>query len=230
MFYTYYWDVFCLIKVNKSKSGNVISGEIVVPRSQDVSPRSAETPKGPENVRIAQLEQNIKFLQEQHHLMLTGLHNEIESLKNRNRGVCVCLLNSFRCFNKNYFLSRTPVPVGVCEGFLAKFWILIFSWRWYKAQSMWLFIYIFQKYNLNLSQIFFSLKNLYKYTYLNILQIYSSPKPFNITPLQVEILEKEMADLKLQLQETESRNLYLSAIVDEQKKYVLYFLWSQYLR
>lgn len=144
--------------------------------------------------------------------------------------VCVCLLNSFRCFNKNYFLSRTPVPIGVCEGFLAKFWILIFSWRWYKAQSMWLFIYIFQKYNLNLSQIFFSLKNLYKYTYLNILQIYSSPKPFNITPLQVEILEKEMADLKLQLQETESRNLYLSAIVDEQKKYVLYFLWSKYLR
>lgn len=51
------------------------------------------------------------------------------------------------------------------------------------------------------------------------LQIYSSPKPFNITPLQVEILEKELSDLKLQLQETESRNLYLSAIVDEQKKY-----------
>lgn len=50
--------------------------------------------------------------------------------------------------------------------------------------------------------------------------MYCSPKPFNITPLQVEILEKELGDLKLQLQETESRNLYLSAIVDEQKKYV----------
>lgn len=39
-----------------------------------------------ENARIAQLEQNIKFLQEQHELMLNGLHREIETLKYRNRG------------------------------------------------------------------------------------------------------------------------------------------------
>lgn len=51
-------------------------------------------------------------------------------------------------------------------------------------------------------------------------QVYSSPKPFNTTPLQVEILEKELGELRLQLQETESRNVYLSAIVDEQKKSV----------
>jgi hypothetical protein len=48
--------------------------------------------------------------------------------------------------------------------------------------------------------------------------VYTSPKQINITPLQVEILEKELGELKLQLQEVESRNVYLSAIVDEQKK------------
>lgn len=72
--------------MNKSKSGNV-NGEIVVARPQDISQRNGETSKGPEQIRIAQLEQNIKFLQEQHQLMLTGLHNEIEVLKNRNRGI-----------------------------------------------------------------------------------------------------------------------------------------------
>lgn len=60
---------------------------MVVSRPPDVPQRNGETPKGAEQVRIAQLEQNIKFLQEQHHLMLTGLHNEIEVLKNRNRGI-----------------------------------------------------------------------------------------------------------------------------------------------
>ncbi|XP_018561122.1 uncharacterized protein LOC108903432 isoform X2 [Anoplophora glabripennis] len=149
-------------QVNKSKSGNVIAGEIVVPRSQDVSPRPAETPKGPENVRIAQLEQNIKFLQEQHHLMLTGLHKEIESLKSRNREL------QFQLVFVKGTLPSSGSPSSPEDDAKHK--------------------------------------------------VYSSPKPFNITPLQVEILEKELSDLKLQLQETESRNLYLSAIVDEQKK------------
>lgn len=79
-------SVVYILQVNKNKSGNV-NGEIVVARPQDVSQRNGETPKGPEQIRIAQLEQNIKFLQEQHQLMLTGLHNEIEVLKNRNRGI-----------------------------------------------------------------------------------------------------------------------------------------------
>lgn len=55
-------------------------------RPQDVPPRNEETFKAPEQARISQLEQNIKFLQEQHQLMLAGLHNEVEILKNRNRG------------------------------------------------------------------------------------------------------------------------------------------------
>ena len=38
-------------------------------------------------LRITQLEQNIRFLQEQHQAMLSSLHQEIESLRSRNRGM-----------------------------------------------------------------------------------------------------------------------------------------------
>lgn len=38
-------------------------------------------------IRVAQLEQNIRFLQEQHQSMLSCLHNEIETLRQRNRGI-----------------------------------------------------------------------------------------------------------------------------------------------
>lgn len=37
-------------------------------------------------IRANQLEQNIKFLQEQHQIMLVGLHSEIEILRQMNRG------------------------------------------------------------------------------------------------------------------------------------------------
>lgn len=37
-------------------------------------------------LRITQLEQNIRFLHEQHQLMLSSLHQEIETLRQRNRG------------------------------------------------------------------------------------------------------------------------------------------------
>jgi len=36
--------------------------------------------------RVMQLEQNMKFLQEQHQTTLVALHQEIESLRQRNRG------------------------------------------------------------------------------------------------------------------------------------------------
>lgn len=48
-----------------------------------------------------------------------------------------------------------------------------------------------------------------------------------MTPLQVELLERELSELKLQMQEVESRNVYLSAIADEQKKLVLSFTTIQ---
>ncbi|KAG5895905.1 hypothetical protein JTB14_000517 [Gonioctena quinquepunctata] len=148
------------VMVNKSKSGSV-NGDMVVSRPQDISPpRSSDTPRGPEHCRSSQLEQNIRFLQEQHQLMLSGLHNEIENLKTRNRELQFQLV-----FVKGASLSSPSSPEDDTKH-----------------------------------------------------KVYSSPKPFNVTPLQVEILEKELGELKVQLQETDSRNVYLSAIVDEQKK------------
>lgn len=43
-------------------------------------------------VRANQLEQNIRFLQEQHQIMLSGLHSEIETLRQRNRGYSELIL------------------------------------------------------------------------------------------------------------------------------------------
>lgn len=40
-------------------------------------------------LRVTQLDQNIKFLKEQHHLMLTSLHHEVETLRQRNRGTAL---------------------------------------------------------------------------------------------------------------------------------------------
>lgn len=40
-----------------------------------------------------------------------------------------------------------------------------------------------------------------------------------MTSLQVEILEKEISELKAALQEAKTKNVYLTGIVEEQKKY-----------
>jgi hypothetical protein len=40
-----------------------------------------------------------------------------------------------------------------------------------------------------------------------------------MTSLQVEIMEKEIAELKGALQEAKTKNVYLTGIVEEQKKY-----------
>lgn len=42
----------------------------------------------------------------------------------------------------------------------------------------------------------------------------------NITPLQVELLEKDLQDIKISLQEAKTQNQYLSEIIEEQKKLV----------
>lgn len=60
-------------------------------------------------------------------------------------------------------------------------------------------------------------------------QILLSPKQVNVTPLQVELLEKELGELKINLQEANTKNSYLSAIVDEQKKYIIFKLYINYM-
>ncbi|XP_044759351.1 hrp65 protein-like isoform X2 [Coccinella septempunctata] len=149
-------------QVNKTKSN--VSGELLtLSRSQEGTPRFIERSSN-ENVRIAQLEQNIKFLQDQHQVMLSDLQNEIESLRNKNRDLQFQLI-----FNKTTPSSpQTPPSISSSD---------------------------------------------------DEHKIVSSPnQPTFTSSLHVELLEKSINDLKIQLQENESRNVYLSAIVDEQKK------------
>ncbi|CAG9773554.1 unnamed protein product [Ceutorhynchus assimilis] len=149
------------IVVNKSKNGTVNS-EVVIPKPQETQKNDEQSSKTPEQMR---LEQNIRFLQDQHQLILSGLHGEIEKLKSRNRELQFQLI-----FGKTPADSSSPSPSSPEED---------------------------------------STKH----------KLYTSPKiQTNTTPLQVEILERELGELRLQLQEQESRNVYLSAIVDEQKK------------
>jgi hypothetical protein len=61
-------------------------------------------PAGP-LLRITQLEQNIRFLQDQHKLMLSSFHQEVERLKQRNRDLQFQLV-----FAKSEFISSSPSP------------------------------------------------------------------------------------------------------------------------
>lgn len=84
-------DIVIFKQVNKTKSGTC-NNEVLSPKLQEVQKDEDQDSKTPEQVR---LEQNIRFLQDQHQLMLAGLHGEIESLKARNRGLSYKLLIAF---------------------------------------------------------------------------------------------------------------------------------------
>nr|CAD7444210.1 unnamed protein product [Timema bartmani] len=116
-------------------------------------------------LRVAQLEQNIRFLQEQHQVMLASLHQEVELLRQRNRDLQFQLV-----FTKGgvTLVQSSPSPPSSEDDGKPK--------------------------------------------------IFLSPKQVNMTPLQVEILERDIAELKGALQEAKTKNLYLSGIVEEQKK------------
>nr|CAD7577868.1 unnamed protein product [Timema californicum] len=116
-------------------------------------------------LRAAQLEQNIRFLQEQHQVMLASLHQEVELLRQRNRDLQFQLV-----FTKGgvTLVQSSPSPSSSEDDGKPK--------------------------------------------------IFLSPKQLNMTPLQVEILERDIAELKGALQEAKTKNLYLSGIVEEQKK------------
>ncbi|KAF5289766.1 hypothetical protein FQA39_LY03683 [Lamprigera yunnana] len=148
-------------QVNKPKSPNK-NGDAVLGgqgRSELVN-RPLDSSRGNDSARTAQLEQNIRFLQEQHTQMLAGLHKEVDSLRHKNRELQFQLV-----FMKGGIPSSPSSPEEDTKP-----------------------------------------------------KIYPSPKQVNVTPLQVEILEKELGELKIQLQDIDSRNAYLSAIVEEQKK------------
>lgn len=64
-------------------------------------------------LRIAQLEQNIRFLQEQHQTMLAGLHQEIDSLRQRNRGTVVGGGAGEYVTGTSVHVCRSTVPAGI---------------------------------------------------------------------------------------------------------------------
>ncbi|KAK4874837.1 hypothetical protein RN001_014197 [Aquatica leii] len=152
-------DILQKVLVNKPKSSN-LNGEVVVGGRSEVVNRPLDSSRGNDAARVSQLEQNIRFLQEQHTQMLAGLHKEVDNLRHRNRELQFQLV-----FTKGGIPSSPSSPEDDTKP-----------------------------------------------------KIYCSPKPVNVTPLQVEILEKELGELKIQLQDIDSRNAYLSAIVEEQKK------------
>ncbi|XP_077258834.1 uncharacterized protein LOC143895517 [Temnothorax americanus] len=115
--------------------------------------------------RVMQLEQNVKFLQEQHQATLVALHQEIECLRQRNRDLQFQLVFSKRA---HYGAASSPSsPEDNGNGF---------------AKSK------------------------------------GSPICVNVTPLQVELLEKDLQDIKVSLQEAKTHNQYLSNIIEQQKK------------
>ncbi|CAL7941639.1 unnamed protein product [Xylocopa violacea] len=114
--------------------------------------------------RVAQLEQNMKFLQEQHQATLVALHQEVESLSQKNRDLQFQLVFSK---GSTYVPSSPSSPEDNGTGFV-------------KPKG--------------------------------------SPVCVNITPLQVELLEKELQDTKISLQEARTQNQYLCEIIEEQKK------------
>lgn len=98
--------------MNKPKSGSVNGELVAVGRTAEVNTRSTDIPKGNESSRVAQLEQNIRFLQEQHSQMLAGLHKEIDNLRHRNRGN---YLYYHTCFNtkRGHVLNNELLPIFV---------------------------------------------------------------------------------------------------------------------
>lgn len=115
-------------------------------------------------LRITQLEQNLRFLQDQHQTMLTSLHQEIESLRIRNRDLQFQLIFGNPGSSIMHSSSdSSPDDMGKPK-------------------------------------------------------IVLSPKEVNTRPLQVEILEKEVSELKAALNEANTKNSNLSQLVEFQKK------------
>ncbi|XP_018333507.1 coiled-coil domain-containing protein 92 [Agrilus planipennis] len=146
----------CTSFAQVNKPGSIKEGLVVTGGRNDNGNYHLEMQNGNKISRIAQLEQNIRFLQQQHQQMLDGLHKEIDNLRCRNRELLFHLI-----FTK----GSVPSPLSTPDE-----------------------------------------------------DVESKVSPKNTIPLQVELLEKELTELKLQLQESENQNAYLSAIVEEQKK------------
>ncbi|XP_014609643.1 PREDICTED: uncharacterized protein LOC106789698 isoform X6 [Polistes canadensis] len=116
--------------------------------------------------RATQLEQNVKFLQEQHQATLLALHQEVEMLRQRNRDLQFQLT-----FSKGTTCipSSPSSPEDNGNGFA-------------KPKG--------------------------------------SPVSMNVTPLKVELLEKELRDVKDSLQSVKAYNKVLTEVILKQQEHV----------
>uniref|UniRef100_A0A1B6CQA5 CCDC92/74 N-terminal domain-containing protein n=1 Tax=Clastoptera arizonana TaxID=38151 RepID=A0A1B6CQA5_9HEMI len=116
-------------------------------------------------LRITQLEQNLRFLQEQHQIMLMSLHQEIEQLRQRNRDLQFQLVFSKGGITIAHSGSDSSSPDDDSKP-----------------------------------------------------KLILSPKMLNTRPLQTEMLEREVIELKAALKEANTNNEALNTLLDQHKK------------
>ncbi|XP_054272399.1 keratin, type I cytoskeletal 9-like [Macrosteles quadrilineatus] len=148
-------------QVSKKCNGSG-GGEVVVGRGEGLLlPSMSNDPL----LHITQLEQNIRWLHEQHQIMLSSLHQEVEVLRQRNRDLQFQLV-----FSKGGIsISHSGSDSSPDD------------------------------------------KN----------KIILSPKDCNTRTLQVEMLEKEVTELKAALAETTATNVSLNNVIEQQKKQLM---------
>ncbi|KAL7302964.1 hypothetical protein TKK_0004191 [Trichogramma kaykai] len=116
--------------------------------------------------KVARLEQNVEFLQEQHRTMLVALHKEIDQLRQRNRELQFQLVFSSKGPKISPCGISSPEDAATCGGASNKL----------------------------------------------------KESPTNVTPLQIELLERDAQELRVCLDEEKKLNATLSATIDEQRR------------
>lgn len=135
--------------------------------------------------RILRLERNIAWLTEQHSSMLAQLHNEIESLKCRNRELQFQLLMGAPAGTTSSLIptSGSDAPTNLTT--------------------------LANPSNLGTPEDAADIHG-------NNLTLISTLG--GVAPLQAEILDNEIKELQATLHEARSRNVYLSSLVEQQKR------------
>jgi len=135
--------------------------------------------------RILRLERNIAWLTEQHSSMLAQLHNEIESLKCRNRELQFQLLMGAPAGTTSSLIptSSSDAPTNLTT--------------------------LANPSNLGTPEDAADIHG-------NNLTLISTLG--GVAPLQAEILDNEIKELQATLHEARSRNVYLSSLVEQQKR------------
>jgi len=142
--------------------------------------------------RILRLERNIAWLTEQHSSMLAQLHNEIESLKSRNRELQFQLLMGAPAGTTPSLIPTSPSDPPSNQ-----------TTQLSNPSNM--------GNPSNLGTPEDAVDN-----HSNNLTLISTLG--GVAPLQAEILDNEIKELQATLHEARSRNVYLSSLVEQQKR------------